>query len=137
MFTLGYEGLALDQMIAMLLANKVDRVIDIRELPLSRRRGFSKTPLGEALQAVSVEYLHLRIAGNPFRKEKDLIPRDELLAKYRGHLNESREVVAAVTEAVRGHRAALLCYEHDPKTCHRSVLAPRVARKLAIVARNL
>jgi uncharacterized protein (DUF488 family) len=137
LFTLGYEGLALDQMIAMLLANKIDRVIDIRELPLSRRRGFSKTPLGEALRVVGVEYVHLRIAGNPFRKEKDRISRDELLAKYRRHLNGAREVVETVTDAVRGHRAALLCYEHDPKTCHRSILAPRVARKLAIVPNNL
>ena len=51
LFTIGYEGRALDELIAELQAHRIDRVIDVRELPLSRRRGFSKTPLREALAA--------------------------------------------------------------------------------------
>ncbi|MBA3542273.1 MAG: DUF488 domain-containing protein [Deltaproteobacteria bacterium] len=137
LFTIGYEGLALDQLIAELQAHRIDRVIDIRELPLSRRRGFSKTPLREALAAEGIEYVHLREAGNPYRREKDLIERDELLAKYRAHLNSARPVVTHVADAVRDHRAALLCYEHDPAICHRAILAPRVARKLGIRVTNL
>jgi uncharacterized protein (DUF488 family) len=35
---------------------------------------------------------------------------------------------------VRGHRAALLCYEADVATCHRGVLAPRVAKRLGVAA---
>ncbi len=132
LYTLGYEGRSLDELIAILSASQIDRVIDIRELPLSRRRGFSKTPLSAALSAAGLEYVHLRVAGNPYRREKDSIPRDELLAKYRAHLNATRTVVPAVADAVREHRAALLCYELDPAICHRSVLAPRVARKLGI-----
>ena len=58
LFTVGYEGREPDELIALLQANGVDRVIDIRELPLSRRRGFSKTPLGTALRAVGIEYVH-------------------------------------------------------------------------------
>lgn len=137
LFTIGYEGLALDQVIAMLASNRVERVIDIRELPLSRRRGFSKTPLGEALAAAGIDYVHMREAGNPFRRDKDVIERGELLAKYRGHLNSARSVVTHVAEAVRGRRAALLCYEHDVATCHRSILAPRVARTLGVPVTNL
>jgi uncharacterized protein (DUF488 family) len=124
LFTIGYEGVELDHFLAMLKAENIDRLIDIRELPLSRKRGFSRTPLDAALAAAGIEYVHLRAAGNPFRKD------DDALAKYRLYL--SKDIVEAVTEAVRGHRAALLCYEHDPKTCHRSVLAPRVARRLEI-----
>ena len=83
LFTIGYQGRALEELVAMLHAHRIDRVIDIRELPLSRRRGFSKTPLGDALRAAGIDYIHARIAGNPYRVEKDAIPRDELLAKYR------------------------------------------------------
>ena len=86
LFTIGYEGRALDELIAILAANRIERVIDVRELPLSRRRGFSKTPLGTALA---------------------------------------------------GHRAALLCYEGDPAQCHRSLLAPRVAKRLGVTVRDL
>ena len=126
LFTIGYEGLALDEFVARLKASKIDRVIDIRELPLSRRKGFSKTPLGEALAAAGIGYLHLRSAGNPYRKE------DDALVKYRMHIADASDVIAEVAEAARGHRAALLCYEADPATCHRSLIAPHVAKHLKL-----
>lgn len=137
LFTIGYEGRALDELIAALAAHRVDRVIDVRELPLSRRRGFSKTPLAAALAAAGIEYVHLRQAGNPYRRLKDTVDRGELLARYRVHLRGARTVVPEVAEAVRGHRAALLCYEADPATCHRSLLAPRIARRLGVRVTDL
>ena len=69
-FTIGYEGRALDELLAMLAAEKIERVIDIRDLPLSRRHGFSKTPLGEALRGVGIDYMHMESAGNPYRKQR-------------------------------------------------------------------
>jgi uncharacterized protein (DUF488 family) len=129
LFTVGYEGRALDELLAVLADAKVDRLIDIRQLPLSRRRGFSKTPLSEALRGAGIEYVHLRAAGNPFRKEPDA------LAQYREHL--PREAVTEVAAAAKGHRAALLCYEADVTTCHRSILAPRVAKALGVSVRDL
>jgi uncharacterized protein (DUF488 family) len=137
LFTIGYEGRELGELIAMLSAEKIERVIDIRELPLSRRRGFSKTPLGEALRAAGIEYMHMRSAGNPYRREKDSIPRDKLLAKYERHIAKAGDVVGEVADAARGKRAALLCYEHEPAECHRSLLAPRVAAKLKAAVRDL
>jgi uncharacterized protein (DUF488 family) len=137
LFTIGYQGLAIEEMIAMLESKGVERVIDIRDLPLSRRKGFSKTSLGEALAAVGIEYVHMREAGNPFRREKDSIERDLLLARYRTHLDGARTVVTNVAEQVRGKRVALLCFEHDVETCHRSILAPRVAKKLGVEVTNL
>lgn len=132
LFTIGYEGRALDELIAELKSNRIDRVLDVRELPLSRRRGFSKTPLGEALAEHDIEYLHLRQAGNPYRKEKDLIPRDELLAKYKRYISAASgaRAIADVVDAARGHRVSLLCYEREPAECHRSILAKRIARRL-------
>jgi uncharacterized protein (DUF488 family) len=137
LFTIGYEGRALDELIAILASHRVDRVIDVRELPLSRRRGFSKTPLGSALGAAGIEYVHVREAGNPYRRLKEDISRAELLAKYKTHLASARDAVTAVVAEAQGHRAALLCYEADPAECHRSLLAPRVARRLRVTVRDL
>jgi len=53
-FTIGYEGKSLDQFVAELRRNRISRVIDVRELPLSRRKGFSKTPLTAALAAAGI-----------------------------------------------------------------------------------
>lgn len=130
LFTIGYEGRELDELLAILRAHDVDRLLDVRQLPLSRRRGFSKTPLGDALRAVGIEYLHVRAAGNPFRKEGE-----PGIAKYREYLPAA--AVAEVADAARGHRTALLCFCGDVDHCHRRVLAPRVARKLGVAAVNL
>ena len=124
LYTVGYEGLALDEFLARLRHERIDRLIDIRALPLSRRRGFSKSPLADALAGADIEYLHLRSAGNPFRKEADA------LAKYKAALGDA--VVGEVAEAVRGYRAVLLCYEADPAACHRAIIAPRVAKRLKL-----
>ena len=79
----------------------------------------------------------MREAGNPYRRLKDEIPRDELLAKYKSHLKGAPVAVANVADQVRGHRAVLLCYEAEPEQCHRSLLAPRVAKLLAVAVRDL
>jgi uncharacterized protein (DUF488 family) len=122
LYTVGYEQRELAELLAMLGDAAIDRVIDVRELPLSRRRGFSKTPLRDALAEAGIDYVHVRAAGNPFRRQPDA------LARYRRSL--TRAAVAEVVAAARGHRAALLCFCRDRAVCHRGVLAPRVARAL-------
>jgi uncharacterized protein (DUF488 family) len=137
LFTIGYEGRALDELLAMLAAQRIDLVIDVRGLPLSRRRGFSKTPLSEALRAEGIDYVHMRAAGNPYRREKATLSTSQLLAKYRAHLNNARDVVQEVATCARDRRTALLCYERDPAHCHRTVLARPVARVLACAVQPL
>jgi len=134
-FTIGYEGRSPDDFIAALVAQKIDLVIDVRQLPLSRRRGFSKTALGEALAAAGIAYVHLRAAGNPFRAQRaDIVT---CLALYRDHLEASPDVLLAVIEAARGHRAALLCVEHDAQQCHRSVIASAIEAHVHARIENL
>ena len=42
LYTAGYEGLTIDAFIARLKQAGIDRVLDVREYPLSRKKGFSK-----------------------------------------------------------------------------------------------
>ena len=126
-FTIGYEGKTLDRFMLQLAATGVNRIVDVRALPLSRRRGFSKTALSEALASKGIEYVHLRQAGNPYRAEKDDIVR--CLALYAAYLDAMPDVVADVEAALKGHRAALLCFEADAEQCHRSIIAKRLATK--------
>jgi uncharacterized protein (DUF488 family) len=65
-FTTGYEQHAdTSSLIDTLRAVGVRRLVDVRELPLSRRRGFSKTALAAALATADIEYEHVRELGNP------------------------------------------------------------------------
>ncbi len=65
LYTVGYEGLSLPHFLDRLAQANVSRLIDVRELPLSRRPGFSKTKLSEALGDSGIEYVHMRLLGNP------------------------------------------------------------------------
>jgi uncharacterized protein (DUF488 family) len=124
LFTIGYAGKTLADFLAQLGAAGVERVVDVRALPLSRKKGFSKAALAGALAAADIEYVHLRAAGNPFREIKDDSGR--CLALYARHLDAHPEVIAEVEQAVAGRRAALLCYEATAAECHRSVLTRRM-----------
>jgi uncharacterized protein (DUF488 family) len=110
-------------------------VIDVRALPLSRRRGFSKTGLAERLSSASIDYVHLRIAGNPYRALRADTKR--CLALYTKHLDNEPEVLVAVLDAARGHRAALLCVEHDAHVCHRSIIAAALEATGAVSVQHL
>jgi hypothetical protein len=133
-FTVGYQGRTIEDFLAVLLKARVDMIVDVRELPLSRARGFSKTPLREALRQAGIAYIHLRGAGNPFRKAAATIA--ECLTLYRAHVSRSPEIVASVKDAVAGRRAALLCVEPHASGCHRGVLGEQL-RELGLAVEDL
>jgi uncharacterized protein (DUF488 family) len=123
-FTIGYEGRSLHELLGLLQAAGVERVLDVRALPLSRRRGFSKTPLSTALAAEGIEYVHLRAAGNPYRDLKADIT--TCLARYAQHLDAHPEVLVEIEAAISGRKTALICVEGDVRCCHRSVIVDRL-----------
>ena len=49
--TIGYEGAVIDDFIATLELVEVEVLIDIRDIPVSRKRGFSKNALADALSS--------------------------------------------------------------------------------------
>ncbi len=126
LFTIGYEGATQPELIAALEAAGVTRLIDVRQLPLSRRPGFSKTPLRNALAEHGIDYVHLKALGTPpeGREAARKGRHDAMAAIYRGTLAEPGAIVAAeqlrdlATEAL----SALLCFEREPTHCHRQVL---------------
>src|SRR5215213_9809869 len=64
--SVGYERHKHNDEFAQCLSDAgVERLIDVRELPISRRRGYAKTALGAAMAAVGIEYVHIRALGNP------------------------------------------------------------------------
>ena len=125
LFTVGYEGRALDEMIAELVRAGVERLVDVRELPLSRRRGFSKTALGESLRGAGIEYIHVRALGNPKPNRERYWAGDvEGGAEvYRRHLNNgSRPALEDLSDSLTEGSTCLLCFERDHAMCHRDVI---------------
>jgi uncharacterized protein (DUF488 family) len=125
--TVGYENTSLEQFVCSLLAADVEHVIDIRELPLSRRKGFSKTALREELRRHGIRYDHLKILGDPKsgREAAKAGRLQEFRRIFREHL-ASPGAVEGLKLAARiaaGGRSALLCYEREHQHCHRAIVA--------------
>lgn len=131
-FTIGYEGATVAEFVAALHEAGVRRVIDVRALPLSRRPGFSKTPLSGALGEAGIDYVHLKALGTPAdgRAAARAGRHSDLKRIYAGQLElaeaiaQSAQMLAFAEEAP----SALLCFERDPAACHRTLLLDAVAR---------
>ncbi len=136
-YTIGYEGVTSAEFTAALTAAGVRRVIDVRALPLSRRPGFSKTPLAGALKEAGIDYVHLKPLGTPKRgrdaaKKGDVATLravyDEQLA-----LPEAQVAAARMLELAAERPSALVCYERDPCHCHRTLLLEAVGEGVEVV----
>ena len=127
LLTIGYEGTTLARVIAALHAARVELLIDLRAVPASRKPGFSKRLLAASLQAENISYLHLQALGTP------KAGRDAARAGKIGHMrtilrahiasDQGQAELVQAGAAAREQRTCLLCFEHDPARCHRSLVA--------------
>ncbi len=135
LLTIGYERhLTPDSLVEALAAADVERLVDVRELPLSRRRFFSKTALAAVLGDAGVEYEHMRELGNPkpFRDLYRSGQQEAGEALYLAHLqNGAAAAVDRLSETLTERRTCILCFEHDHETCHRAVLVEELRERLA------
>lgn len=126
LYTIGYEGATQDDLIGALERAGVRRLIDVRQLPLSRRPGFSKTPLKNALAEHGIDYVHLKALGTPpaGREAARRGRHDEMARIYHVTLAEPAAMVAVEQLRALAEEApsALLCFEREPAHCHRQVL---------------
>jgi len=136
-FTIGYEGATMGEFLAALQSAGVERLIDVRAVPNSRRPGFSKTPLKNALAEIGVDYVHLRALGTPAagREAARAGRRDELERIYAGQLETPEALAegAMMLDLAREKPSALLCYERDPACCHRTLLWQALASDAKVV----
>lgn len=132
-FTIGYERRQASELVADLAAAGIDALVDVRELPLSRRVGFSKTALRTAVEHAGIDYIHERAVGNP-KPLRDAWKAGDVAtgsAGYVAHLNNgSRPSVDALADRVAQGAVCLLCVEHDPSDCHRSLLVDALRERL-------
>jgi uncharacterized protein (DUF488 family) len=110
-------------------------LIDVRELPISRRRGYAKTALSEVLAAEGIEYVHMRALGNP-KQFRDLYKSghvQEGRAAYERHLLDERvDALRELVPLLEVRRSALMCVEHDAAVCHRAVIFEALRDELGL-----
>jgi len=129
LFTIGYEGLDVQCIIKTLKAHDVHILVDVRELPLSRKKGFSKSALSEAVTRAGLQYVHAKELGAPRPVRHALRAGGEWAEYCRGysqHLDANEAALERVRALAREQNVCLLCYEADYRECHRSLIAARL-----------
>lgn len=125
-FTIGYEGLNINQFISLLKINKIDKLIDIRAVPSSRKPGFSKTALKSKLNDVNLDYIHIVELGcpkdvrNQYKEDNNW---QNYTVGYNCYLAQQTEAILNLIKTMKSSNCALMCFEADYNFCHRSLVA--------------
>ena len=142
----GYEGADLDAFVTSLARSQVSLLIDVRLNAISRKRGFSKRGLAQALADGGIGYEHAPELGNPGWNRPGFSGSPAELATARDtyrQLIQSEEASSrldAISQAAATAVVAVLCVESDERLCHRYVvlreLRSRVPASLAPTSKN-
>jgi uncharacterized protein (DUF488 family) len=132
LFTIGYEGLNERQFAAYLVHHQIDVVADVRKLPLSRKKGFSKTALQEMLTNRDIEYINFQGLGAP-KEIRDKLYKSgnysRFFREYQSNIADKTDLLETIHLLLtNGKNVTLLCFERDPKRCHRKVVAEEIKK---------
>jgi uncharacterized protein (DUF488 family) len=130
--TIGYEGTTIEKFVGALKHALVDVLIDVRDVPLSRKKGFSKSGLAQILADADIEYVHLKGLGDPKEgREAARAGKYDLFQKiFDRHMKTKTAVrdLGVAANIVKTRRACLMCFECNHDKCHRSIVAERLAK---------
>ncbi|MDP4301848.1 DUF488 domain-containing protein [Leptothrix discophora] len=140
LYTFGYEGLTIEAFIERLQQARVQLIVDVRELPLSRKKGYSKTAFRAALAAAGIDYQHRPALGCP-KPVRDRYKADGDWQAYThsflAYLSTQAPEIDALSRTALARQACLVCFEADFGFCHRTYVARAAHASGAPVVRHL
>lgn len=140
-YTIGYEGARAKDFLNTLKLKRISILVDIREVPSSRRAGFSKSALSSGLKQEGIHYLHLKALGDP--KPGRVAARegrfDDFYKIYTAHFASAKSQAAfrELLALVHRHTLCLLCYEREPSRCHRKIVSDEIFCQTGIKVQDL
>lgn len=132
--TIGYEGATQEELIYTLQKAGVEVLVDIRERAQSRKLGFSKSALSQAIINAGMEYIHFRSLGDP-KNGRDAARAgdyEKFISIFESVLagEEAQSALVEVIGLARKKHICLMCYERDHRYCHRNIVSDRVEEAL-------
>lgn len=129
-YTIGYEGTDIERFVLTLVNVGIDLIADVRAVPISRKRGFSKNILAEKLRQHDIDYIHFKALGDP-KPGRDAAKAgnfSEFRRIYKAHLStkEAQADLKRVAAVAAVKNVCLLCFEREPEACHRSLVAANI-----------
>lgn len=127
LYTIGYEGLSIDRFVQLLILQNIKTLVDVRKNAFSMRPEFRKKNLEMALSEAGIQYYLMPEVGIPSSNRKEFLPSGKRCDLFMWYVENTlplcEEYASVVAELVSRENVALMCYEKDPKDCHRSLFA--------------
>ncbi len=136
----GYEGQEVDSFVAGLAAWEVSTLVDVRLNPISRKRGFSKNALREALEAAEISYIHDPSLGNPkdnregygeVESDAGRSARSTFVALMENAA--AQDALDRIVEIAAVSRVAVMCFEESELHCHRGQVLKALRDRLDVL----
>jgi uncharacterized protein (DUF488 family) len=129
LWTVGHSNHPLERFVEILQAHRVERVIDVRRFPASRKwPHFNAASLERTLPEAGIDYAGLPEMGGRRKARPDSPHTAWRVEAFRGYADfmdtpEFAAGLGGVMELARERRSALMCAEALPWRCHRSLIA--------------
>lgn len=140
LFTFGYEGLDIGVFIERLKTTQIETLVDVREFPLSRKKGFSKKAFSEALSESGIAYLHVPALGCP-KLIRNRYKADGNWAQYSkdfiAYIETQEAPLRELVKIAKATSACLVCFEADFSICHRTYVARAVRQRGGPIVKHL
>lgn len=132
LFTIGYEGISLEEYLNKLIINNIKILCDVRKNSYSHKYGFSKHQLQSSCEKVNIKFVHipdLGINSNKRTKLETQSDYEKLFDEYEKTTlkTEIKQLDYIYRLLESDKRVALTCFEASHKQCHRG----RVAKALS------
>ena len=131
LFTIGYEGISLEEYLNRLLKNDIKVLVDVRNNPQSMKYGFSKNQLIKYCESLDIKYMHFPEVGIRSEQRQELKTQtdyDKLFDTYKKeNLVETKSIQTTILNLLKQYkRIALTCFEANICQCHRKYLAESI-----------
>ncbi len=128
-WTIGHSNRPLDEFLALLAAQRIDVLADVRRFPGSRKHPhFNQEELTSSLAAAGIEYAYFPELGGrrkPLPDSKNTAWRNESFRAYADYMetDDFRSGIERLLALAVGRRVAIMCSEAVWWRCHRSLIA--------------
>jgi uncharacterized protein (DUF488 family) len=128
-WTIGHSTRAIEEFLELLVTHGIERLVDVRLIPYSRRNPqFNTDRLRATLSHAEIGYAQMAGLGGRRRPRLDSMNLGWRNASFRGYADymQTDEFSSALEELMangKKHRTAIMCAEAVPWRCHRSLIA--------------
>ncbi len=138
-WTVGHSNHPADELMALLRAERIDVVADVRSQPYSRHNPqFRRENLKTSLEDAGLRYVFLgaELGGRPPEREFYDAKGRARYALVTG-TERFRAGLERLTTGAAAYRVAIMCSEEDPARCHRRLLITPALVRLEVDVRHI